>query len=173
MLFLRGGRLLSKGWRGRGHSKGVRGCFLNGGVIQKGGLFFRGEGVSSRRGLLSRWEVRLFPGLCAFTGLCASPDNTTTTNTTTTTANTTTTNNNNSSNNNNTTTTNSKGNGNGNGNSNSNSNNNVNVNVNVNNSSSNNSNSNSNSNNNNNNNNNSAFTDLCAALLVAFLAFLP
>ena len=50
MLFLKGGRLLSKG-RGRGHSKGVGRVFLNGGgcssgggSFKRGGVFFRGGG---------------------------------------------------------------------------------------------------------------------------------
>ena len=42
MLFLKGGRLLSKGGRGRGHPKGAGGVFLNGG----GGLLFKGGGHS-------------------------------------------------------------------------------------------------------------------------------
>ena len=49
MLFLKGGRLLSKG-RGRGHSKGVGRVFLNGGVVLQGGSFKRGGCFSGGRG---------------------------------------------------------------------------------------------------------------------------
>ena len=43
-----GGRLLSKGGRGRGHSKGVGGdFFLMGGVVVQGGVIEKGGGCSS------------------------------------------------------------------------------------------------------------------------------
>ena len=56
--FKRGGRLLSKGGRGRGHSKGVEGgVFLNGGgLLFKGGVIQKGGGeVATFEGALETY----------------------------------------------------------------------------------------------------------------------